>query len=119
MHFGIIATSPSGADGQFACAACRLGRLSVTAGSGFDQAAEDLDVEPGGAAGSRLPLHADGEPVVARPLDRFDDAVECAGADDEARGQTLDGLAVFAVDDNLAFAIEVGQLRARLDIDGM
>ena len=49
----------------------------------LDQAAEQLDVEPGGRRRRGVPLHAEGEPVGGLRLDRLNDAVQGAGADAE------------------------------------
>src|SRR5439155_7851574 len=74
------------------------GRLQLGALlAGFDQATEQLDVEPRGAGRGRLPLHADREPGVGLRLDRFNNAVQGASADAEAARQARDGLTVLAI----------------------
>src|SRR5262245_3374386 len=94
-------------------------RLDVPAGlGGFDHAAKDLDIQARRRARGGLPLHAEREPVVFRPFNRFDDAVERLGADLETLGQPLNRLAVLAVDDDLAFAVEAANQRVGLDHDG-
>src|SRR5262245_13077700 len=95
----------------------RSRRLRAGAGLGpllarLDEAAEELDVQPGGALRGGVPLDAQREPAVALKLEGLDDAVEGAGGDDEAAGDAVDGPAVLAVDDDLALAVEAGQARA-------
>src|SRR5581483_1406944 len=86
---------------------------------GIDDAAEDLDVQPGGGARGRLPLHAEGEPARVSAFDSFDDAVEGIGADAEFLGETTYALAMFAVDDDFPFAEELGHQRVRMKQNGM
>ena len=61
-----------------------IASIFAALGRRLQEAAEQLDVEAGSRRRRRVPLHADGVPVVGLGLDSLDDAVEGAGADLEA-----------------------------------
>src|SRR5262245_55279679 len=78
---------------------------------GTDPTAEDLDVQPRGGRGGRVPLDAQREPVLALCLDGLDDTVQGTGAGAQSSRHALDCSPVLAVDHHLALAVDGGQAR--------
>ncbi len=90
---------------------CLGGAFSGDRGSlrpfgGVNQGAEELDVKARRHAASGLPLDAHHEPVGDLGFVGFDDTIRGPCGWPESFGQTIDRAAVFAVDDDFAFAVE-------------
>src|SRR5437762_7176710 len=85
--------------------------------AGVGQAAKKLDIQARGAGGGRIPLHAEGKPILVFGLDTFHHAIQSVGADQNAAGRLVDGGGLLAVDHNRALAIEIRQWSAGHDRD--
>jgi len=88
------------------CGALGGDRGSLRPLGGINQGAEELDVKARGHAACGLPLDAHHEPVGDLGFVGFDDTIRGPCGWPESFGQTIDRAAVFAVDDDFAFAVE-------------